>query len=109
MLLYLGLFGAQGEQIYNRLGCYGCHGPFGEGTSDYPKLANKPAAYLIKRLTALKNGRGVTTKAELMIPFAKPLDEDEIKALAEYLADIRPDESIKRYEPDHAVWGDGGS
>ena len=41
------------------LACAACHGPQGEGTkSDYfPRLAGKPAGYLMNQLVAFRDGR----------------------------------------------------
>jgi cytochrome c553 len=39
--------------------CVPCHGEHGEGTSNdyFPRLAGKPAGYLMNQLVAFRNGR----------------------------------------------------
>ncbi len=77
---------SDGERLYIRHGCYGCHGASGEGVNGFPRLAGKPRSYLVGRLQALKSGRGGGKRKEMMIPYAKALDEKEIEAVAAYLA-----------------------
>lgn len=41
------------------LACAACHGPQGRGTSNtyFPRLAGKPAGYLLNQLVAFRDGR----------------------------------------------------
>ena len=41
------------------LACAACHGPLGEGTDNdyFPRLAGKPAGYLMNQLVAFRDGR----------------------------------------------------
>ncbi len=77
---------AEGERVYLSHGCYGCHGVSGEGVNNFPRLSGKSAAYLAERLKALKKGKGRTPKKEIMVPYAKALDEKQIEAVSAYLA-----------------------
>ena len=97
-----------GEKIYISKGCYGCHGIKGEGIDTYPKLANKPFAYLIDRLEKLKRGIGQTSKRDLMIPFAKNLTKDEIEEVSKYLSNINK-KKIKEEEVADEYLGGFGS
>ncbi|WP_457595262.1 c-type cytochrome [Hydrogenimonas sp.] len=81
-----GVPGTRGESIYMSMGCYGCHGVAGEGVNDFPKLAGKPAAYLADRLRDLKRGKGRTPRRQMMIPFAKALEERDIVAVSDFLS-----------------------
>ncbi|WP_201352850.1 c-type cytochrome [Hydrogenimonas urashimensis] len=97
------LFGAQnGEQIYMGKGCYGCHGTRGEGIGDYPRLAGRSRAELMRLLEQLKKGIGHTSKREMMIPFAKALDKAQMEAVTRYLSAQNPhaeeDESLETPE-----------
>ena len=89
-LLPLALTASEGEKIYMAMGCYGCHGVRGEGIGDYPRLGGRSAAYLIRKLHDLQKGIGHSSKRDLMIPFAKGLDESQIEAVSEYLSAIDP-------------------
>ncbi len=77
-----------GEKIYISMGCYGCHGVSGEGVNDFPRLAGRPAGYLAERLRELKMGSGYTPKKEMMVPYAKALDERQIEAVSAFLSSV---------------------
>ncbi|WP_353662238.1 c-type cytochrome [Hydrogenimonas sp. SS33] len=103
VLALLPLFGAdKGEQIYMSKGCYGCHGTHGEGIGDYPRLAGRSQAELMRLLEQLKKGIGHTSKREMMIPFAQALDEAQMKAVTRFLSAQNPhaeeDESLRTPE-----------
>ncbi|MEZ5653426.1 MAG: c-type cytochrome [Burkholderiaceae bacterium] len=84
-----------GEQLY-RAGipakgvpaCAGCHGPNGAGIPvQYPHLAGQYAQYAAAQLTAFRQGeRG---NSPIMTSIAARLSDNEIAALAEYLAGLR--------------------
>ena len=99
----------EGEKIYMSMGCYGCHGVRGEGIGDYPKIGGKPAEYLKTKLHNLQKGIGYTSKRDLMIPFAKGLDERQIDAVSLYLSRIDPHSSTDGEEdvPDDILGGFG--
>ncbi|WP_300367265.1 c-type cytochrome [Hydrogenimonas sp.] len=89
-LLLASLFAlaSEGEKIYMGMGCYGCHGVKGEGIGDYPKIGGKPIGYLVKKLHDLQQGIGYSSKRDMMIPFAKGLNEKQIKTVSHYLSTI---------------------
>jgi cytochrome c553 len=69
--------------------CAGCHGEFGEGTSDgeYPRLAGLDAAYIAQQL------RNFKTRDRLNIPMTpytteRELPEDDVVLIAAYLSQI---------------------
>lgn len=69
--------------------CAGCHGEFGEGTSDgeYPRLAGLDAAYLAQQL------RNFKTRDRLNIPMTpytteRELPEEDVVLIAAYLSQI---------------------
>jgi cytochrome c553 len=100
---------SEGEKIYMSKGCYGCHGVRGEGIGDYPKIAGRPAEYLMERLHDLQKGIGHTSKRDIMIPFAKALREKEIESVSEYLNRIDPHGDTGRGEdvPEEILGGFG--
>ncbi|MGD8642159.1 MAG: c-type cytochrome [Gammaproteobacteria bacterium] len=68
-------------------GCATCHGQQGEGKagSGYPYLAGLPVEYVENQLKAYQNG---TRKNVIMKPVAKALTAKEIKAVANYYAQL---------------------
>lgn len=67
--------------------CAGCHAPNGIGIpSQYPRLAGQYADYTYAQLAAYKANQ--RTHA-VMAPIASRLTDDEMKALADYIAGMR--------------------
>lgn len=66
--------------------CLGCHGPDGKGQGPFPKLAGKPAAELAAMLVDYRAGKTRGPQSATMMPFAKPLSDAEIQAIADYLS-----------------------
>ena len=82
----LALRGAWDRQIPE---CVSCHGPGGVGVgSAFPPLANQPAMYLTAQLNAWRDGTRHNDPDDLMGHIAKSMTEDEIKAVAEYFANV---------------------
>ena len=75
---------AQGEVSYSF--CQNCHGPRGYGNQANPRIAGQQAPYLIEQLKAYKSG---ARKSPIMSGIASALDENEIKALAAYMAALK--------------------
>ncbi len=95
-----------GEKIYISMGCYGCHGVSGEGVNDFPKLAGKPADYLANRLRELKSGVGHTSKKEMMVPYARALDEKQIAAVSAFLSSAGSQSRRDLEVPEDILGGD---
>lgn len=66
--------------------CLGCHGHNGQGQGPFPKLAGMPAEDLAAMLKDYRAGKTRGPQSATMIPFAKPLTDAEIDAIAGYLA-----------------------
>jgi cytochrome c553 len=67
--------------------CAVCHGPQGLSvTPDAPHLAGQPELYLATQLRAYRSGK---RQHEVMAVIAKPLSDDDIRALAAWYAAIR--------------------
>lgn len=100
---------AQGERIFT-LGkgrpnviaaCMGCHGPNGAGNRTWsdtmvrppvalaPAIGGQHAAYLVAQLKAYKDGKRTTDAARVMRDVAARLDENEMLAVAEYVATLK--------------------
>ena len=87
----------KGRELYFQKGCGNCHGTQAEGSSYYPKLANRSQKYLIKKLINFKNGIASSQKQEIMFTFAKSLKKEDIQDIALYLSHYKV-ESAKDYE-----------
>lgn len=84
-----------GKNLYFANGCGNCHGTNAEGSSYYPKLANKKQSRLIKKLNNFKNGIASTQKQEIMFTFAKPLTKRDITNITTYLSNFKMDNTDK--------------
>ena len=65
--------------------CMGCHGEKLQGKGQFARLAGQQSSYLERQLKAFKNGE---RKAGPMNALAQSLDDEDIKALAAYLASL---------------------
>ena len=100
----------QGEILYSQKGCNGCHGIHGEGMHQYPILMNKAKWYLVKKMKFYRAKKGVMNQtAQIMIPFAQNLTDDEISYLTYYLSEYKEDPNAPKYDTEYESWGDGGS
>ena len=91
----------KGEHIFyngipekNVYGCVNCHGERGKGKapniSQFPVIGGQHRDYIIKELTDLRAGTRANDPAGMMQGIAKGLDDDDIKALANYLSSLLP-------------------
>ncbi len=84
-----------GEKIYrggiaDKLvpACAGCHSPTGAGIpAQYPRLGGQHADYAEAQLTAFRSG--ARTNSPQMTAIAAKLSDNEIKAVADYMAGLR--------------------
>jgi len=79
----------EGNRAKGVPGCIGCHLPDGAGHERYPRLAGQPEAYIVQQLTEFKSGARSNDRAHVMRAVAGRLTDDEIKAVAEYLAGLQ--------------------
>ncbi len=74
---------ANGEMMYNSLGCAGCHGVGGKSIiPTYPSLAGKDAAWTVKQLKDFQSGVRKDPTMNAMAPMAAGHEQ----AIANYLA-----------------------
>lgn len=100
----------QGEILYAQKGCNGCHGIHGEGMHEYPVLMNKQKFILVQKMKFYRAKKGVMNQtAQIMIPFAENLSDEEISYLTTYLSKFKEDANAPKYEMEFEAWGDGGS
>jgi cytochrome c553 len=76
----------RGETIFFAKACTSCHGAAAEGSTTYPRLANKKETYLLKRLHYFKNGDMLSVSQQMMAQFIQKLNEQNMKDLAHFLS-----------------------
>jgi ubiquinol-cytochrome c reductase cytochrome c subunit len=75
---------ARGKQVYNKVGCYQCHGYEGQGANTGPKLAPEPMA--VEGLTAYLRNAASTS----MPPYSeKILSDKDVVDIHAYLSAIK--------------------
>src|SRR5262252_528862 len=69
--------------------CVPCHGRQGEGTSNdyFPRLAGKPAGYLMNQLVAFRDGRRRYPPMNYLLGY---LSDPYLREMAAYFAALRP-------------------
>jgi len=72
----------RGEMLFFANACSSCHGPSAEGSSSYPRLANKKREYLKKKLIDFRAGKAQSVSQQMMAQFAKKLTDKEIDDLS---------------------------
>jgi len=76
----------RGESIFFTKGCNSCHGPDAEGSTSYPRLANKKQSYLKKRIAFFKAGKGSSVSENMMSQFVQRLSPKELEDLTNFLS-----------------------
>lgn len=66
--------------------CASCHKEKGAGDSRYPRVGSQHQAYILQQLMDFKTGARSNDKGKLMQTVAARLSEQDMKAVAEYLA-----------------------
>jgi cytochrome c553 len=70
--------------------CAGCHGAKGEGIpAQYPRLSGQFTDYTIAQLQAFRAGTRPNDPNKMMRNVSTKMSDDEMKAVAEYVAGIR--------------------
>jgi cytochrome c553 len=71
------------------LACAACHGRQGEGTKNdyFPRLAGKPAGYLMNQLVAFRDGRRRYPPMNYLLEY---LPDSYLQKMADYFAALRP-------------------
>jgi cytochrome c553 len=69
--------------------CTPCHGPQGEGTNNdyFPRLAGKPAGYLLNQLVAFRDGRRRYPPMNYLLEY---LPDPYLRKIADHFAALRP-------------------
>lgn len=69
-------------------GCVGCHMDEGVGNKIYPRLAGQSSMYISQQLANFKSGARTNDNGSLMRSVAAKMTEQEMNAVAEYLASL---------------------
>jgi cytochrome c553 len=71
--------------------CAGCHGPngVGNGPAAFPHLAGQKSTYIVKTLKDFQSGARANDTNEIMRNIAAKLTENEINAVAAYMATLK--------------------
>jgi cytochrome c553 len=70
--------------------CSSCHSPNGAGIpAQYPRLAGQHTEYTVTQLQAFRSGERANDPNQMMRSVAARLSDQEIKAVAEYIAGLR--------------------
>ena len=69
--------------------CVGCHMANGTGAERYPRLAGQRQTYTVQQLADFKRGTRSNDRAHVMRAIAGRLTDDEMKAVAEYVAGLQ--------------------
>jgi cytochrome c553 len=69
--------------------CAACHGEQGQGTDNdyFPRLAGKPAGYLMNQLVAFRDGRRRYAPMNYLLEY---MPDAYLQQMADYLSDLRP-------------------
>lgn len=78
---------ATGKQIAKDRVCASCHLPTFKGQNEFPKLTRQKLPYLIKQMTAFRDGTR-TNDGGVMAASVKDLTDEQIEALAHFLASL---------------------
>jgi cytochrome c553 len=88
---------AAGQKLYRGgnaatgvVACAGCHGPSGAGIPiEYPHIAGQYAEYVESQLKAFRSGARANDPNGMMRGVTARMTDDEIKAVAQYVAGLR--------------------
>jgi cytochrome c553 len=69
--------------------CVGCHLSNGVGAPRYPRLAGQRQAYVVQQLTNFKKSTRTNDRAHVMRSIAANLSDEDMRAVAEYLASLK--------------------
>ena len=72
------------------LPCSICHGRTLQGLGDVPAIAGRHPNYIVRQLWNMQNGERVGTSAALMQQVVEKLNNDDMLAIAAYVASLTP-------------------
>ena len=83
---------ADGASLYMTKTCTACHGKDGKTPimPSYPKIAGQNAAYALQQMKDIKSGARSNGQAAAMKGVMHLVSDEEMKALADYVATLAP-------------------
>lgn len=80
-----------GATLYQEKTCWSCHGKDGKKTLTpaFPKIAGQNAAYAEQQMKDIKSGARANGQAAAMKGVMELVNDEEIKALADYLSKLK--------------------
>jgi cytochrome c553 len=86
---------ARGEKLVKdgdgrTVACAGCHGEKLQGDKDIPRIAGISPLYVVRQMFAFKAGGRTGPHADQMKPVVEGIDENDVTAIAAYLASLDP-------------------
>ena len=72
------------------LACSICHGRTLQGLGDVPAIAGRHPNYIVRQLWNMQNGERIGTSAALMQQVVEKLNNDDMLAIAAYVASLTP-------------------
>ncbi len=81
---------AGGKAFFSSKPCKICHGADGNHpvTPFYPKISAHSKQYILNQVNDIQSGKRANGLTVTMRPYAKLLQEEEIRLIAEYLATV---------------------
>lgn len=81
---------AEGEKAFKQLGCRSCHGADGSKPTNpkYPFISGMNPEYATRAMTEIRDKVRISGQSKLMWGTIKKADDDEIRAIATWLATI---------------------
>jgi cytochrome c553 len=70
--------------------CAQCHLTSGNGHPESSDLAGLPAAYIVRQITAFRNGDRKGVRAGSMVTISKAISDEDVRAAAAYFSQLKP-------------------
>ncbi|MBI4755841.1 MAG: c-type cytochrome [Betaproteobacteria bacterium] len=92
VLLAAPAWAADGAKLFQEKTCFTCHGKDGKKPilPEYPKIAGQGAKYAERQMLDIKSGARANGNSAAMKGVMHLVSDAEIKALAEYVATLKP-------------------
>ena len=83
---------ADGAALYKSKTCVACHGKDAKTPimPTYPKIAGQNAGYVLQQMKDIKSGARSNGQSAAMKGVMHLVSDEEMKALADYLASLKP-------------------
>jgi cytochrome c len=81
-----------GAKLFQEKTCWSCHGKDAKTPllPEYPRLAGQSAKYALEQMQDIKTGARANRSAAAMKAIMVIVNDEEMKALADYLSKLKP-------------------